>query len=136
VNRATELPCAGLLAIVAVVALLAAACSGSSATGGSAGPSTAGGYASSPATKGGGSPPAATPVLQQKVLAYTKCMRSHGVPMPILPALPGNPSGRPTAEPAEANGPGPNSPQFQAAQHVCRSLLPPSTKGGPAPVGG
>jgi hypothetical protein len=135
VNRATEPPRAGLLAIVAVVALLAAACSGSPATGGSARPSTAGGSASPTAATGGSSPPAVRPALQQKVLAYTDCMRSHGVPMPILPAVPGNPSGTPTAQPANANGPGPNSPQFQAAQRVCQSLLPPSSKGGPGPAG-
>jgi hypothetical protein len=136
VNRAIELPRGGLLAIVAVVAALTAACSASPPpTGGSAGPASGGASAGSAGANGGGPPPAAKPELQQKVLAYTECMRSHGVPMPILPVLPAKPSGRPTAQPVKANGPGPDSPQFQSAQHACRSLLPPSTKGGPASAG-
>jgi hypothetical protein len=135
-NRTSGLPRAVLLAVVALIALLTAACSGSpAATGGSASHPAAGGSASPSAASGGGSPPAGTPVLQRKVLAYTDCMRSHGVAMPMLPALSPKPSGKPTAQPVKANGPGPGSPQFEAAQHDCQSLMPPSTKGGPGPAG-
>jgi len=121
------------LAVAAVIALTAG-CSGTPSAGGSGGSSTPAGSASSSPAAGGSS--AVRPAtLQQKMNAYSACMRSHGVPLPNLPANPGKPSGKPTAKPVTAVGPNPGSPRWQAAQHACQSLLPPSTKGGPGPAG-
>jgi hypothetical protein len=54
-------------------------------------------------------------------------MRSHGVPgVPaFLPRpVPGKPPSKPNFKAVQANGPGPGSPQFQAAQQACQSLMP------------
>jgi hypothetical protein len=128
-------PRTGLLAVVAGIALLTAACSGnltassggSSATHGPASSSTGGSTSSS--TVGGPS------TLQKQLAAYSKCMRSHGVPMPDLPAPAGTPSSNSTAMAPPVNGPSQGSPQWQAAQQACQSLMPPSIKGGPGPGG-
>lgn len=119
-----------LLAIVAGIALLTAACSGSpSAAGSSGGAPAAVGSASTPAGSSGGSSSAGTPATNQKQLAYSKCMGSHGVPgVPTsLPsAVPGSapsPSG-PHWNAAPASGPSPGSPRWLAAQQACRSLMP------------
>jgi hypothetical protein len=60
---------------------------------------------------------------QQKQLAWSRCMRSHGVEVPTSAPSPA-PGGSATA--AELGGPtvNPNSPQYQAAQHACRSVEP------------
>ena len=85
----------------AVLALLAAACSGSGSSTGSGG---------SPAT--GGSSTSASAV------AYSACMRSHGVPN-----FPDPDSSGQLPKP-DAHHLGVNSSQLQAAQQACRHLLP------------
>jgi hypothetical protein len=119
-------PWTGLLAIVAGIALLTAACSGSPAQGGS-GEAPAVRGSASPSRGSGGSSAAGRPVTQQRQLAYSECMRSHGVPgvptsfpKPVL----GQPPSKGSLEPAQADGPGPGSPQWQAAQQACQSLMP------------
>jgi hypothetical protein len=119
-------PRAGLLAIVAGIALMAAACSSS--------PSTAGDPGKAPATVGPTSSPSSTgkTTSDQKQLAYSRCMRSHGVPgVPTsMPSVEPGAQPSPTsanwqaAAPASASGPAPGSPQWQAAQQACRSLMP------------
>jgi hypothetical protein len=114
----------GARILVAAIVLLTAACSGSSPPGGS-GRSTATGRPAASARSG--SSPAMRRPAAQKQLAYSECMRSHGVPgvptsfpSPVL----GKPPGKLSAKPAAANGPGPGSPRWQAAQQACRSLMP------------
>ena len=48
--------------------------------------------------------------------AFSKCMRSHGVPL--------FPDSRADGKSSPGSGVDPNSPQFQRAQAACRSLLP------------
>jgi len=125
-------PRTGLLAIVAGIALLTAGCSGSSSPAGSAAPSAAGGAAgrsASPSAGSGRPSAAAGRITPQRELAYSECMRSHGVPgVPTsLPSIaPGSvpTSNGPHFKAAQANGPGPGSPQWEAAQKACRSLMP------------
>jgi len=90
-------------AIIAALALLAAACGGSPA--GSGGSATAGGAAKSPSA-----------------VAYSACMRSHGVPNYPDPDSGGQlPKG-------DAQQFGVSDPQYQAAQQACEPVLP---TGGP-----
>ena len=64
---------------------------------------------------------APNPRLQQQALAFSQCMRTHGVPNFPDPKVSGNalqlggPSGQ---------GFDPSSPQFQAAQKACKTKLP------------
>jgi hypothetical protein len=121
-------PRTGLAATVASVALLTAACSSPSAAAGSRGAPAAAGSASSAVGGSGGSSAAGRPATDQKQLAYSKCMRSHGVPgVPTaLPSVvPGSaPSTSPHWGAAPVTGPNPGSPRWQAAQQACRSLMP------------
>jgi hypothetical protein len=89
----------------ATVALLAAACGGS--------PSSAG---------SGGSPNAVGSATSRQALAYSACMRSHGVPNYPDPTS-GNAlaSGLPKVSPQQL---GVSSAQYQAAQGACAHLLP------------
>jgi hypothetical protein len=84
-----------LAAALAGIALLASACGGGS--------------------PGSGSPAAAGATAYQKALAYTRCMRSHGVP-----GFP-DPTSQGTFIPT---GIDPHSPQFQSAMRTCHHLLP------------
>jgi hypothetical protein len=89
----------------AALALSAAACSGSPSSAGSGGSPNAGGSAS---------PPSA--------VAYSHCMRSHGVPnYPDPNSSNTMPNGLPKVSPQLL---GVSSSQFQAAQTSCRHLLP------------
>ncbi|HTZ91883.1 MAG TPA: hypothetical protein VMB74_05765 [Streptosporangiaceae bacterium] len=66
-------------------------------------------------------------MTRQRQLAYSECMRKHGVPgVPTsLPSpVPGEPSATFNAKPGTANGPSPGSPRWLAAQQACRSLAP------------
>jgi hypothetical protein len=83
--------------VASAVALLTAACGGS-------GPPVAGGSTGSPAT-----------------VAYSACMRSHGVP-----GFPDPDSGGRLPK-ADAHHLGVSDTQLQAAQRSCRHLLPTST---------
>jgi hypothetical protein len=89
------------------MALLAAACGGGS-------PTSTGGL---PTSTGGSSSSAGDTSYQQR-LAYSECMRSHGVPN--FPDPPGQ------GQPAATAGPSidQNSPVYQLAGKACRHLLP------------
>jgi hypothetical protein len=92
-------PVAAIVAIVAL-ALLAAACS-SPSSGGSGGAPNAGGSANTPSA-----------------IAYSHCMRSHGVPN-----FPDPPSGGGIAK-GSAQEFGVSNSVFDAAQRACQSLIP------------
>ena len=85
-------------ALLATIALLAAACSNSSSTGGS------------PTAGGAASPPSA--------VAYSHCIRSHGVPK-----YPDPPSGGGLPK-TSAQELGVSGSQLQAAQRACQHMLP------------
>jgi hypothetical protein len=95
----------GAVAITAVLTLLAAACGGS----GSGGPGVAGAASSSP----NGS-------ALSSALAFSRCMRSHGVPNFPDPDSSG---ALPKVGPQQL---GVSGSQFQAAQNACASLLQPN----------
>jgi hypothetical protein len=89
----------------AAVALLAAACSGSPSPAGAGGPPNVGGSATS-----------------QRALAYSACMRSHGVPnYPDASSSNELPNGLPKVDPQQL---GVSSSQYQAARQACAHLLP------------
>ena len=91
----------------AVVAGVSTACSSS--------PSHASGQASGHASSSGG------------VLAFSACMRSHGVPNFPDPTSGSNGN---SVELQPGSGIDPNSPQYQSAMHACQSLLPAGKTGG------
>jgi hypothetical protein len=118
----------GLLVTVTGVALLTAACSGSP-SGASSGGAPAAGSSASPSPGSANSPRARGPATQQKQLAYSLCMGKHGVPgvptaLPSIAPGSASPSSSPHWNAAPAGGPNPGSPQWQAAQRACQSLLP------------
>lgn len=95
----------GAIIAAAVLVLLAAACGGSPSSAGSGGSSSAHGSSSS-----------------QQGLAYSRCMRSHGVPR-FPDASSGNalPDGLPKVDPQQLEV---SSSQYRAAQGACAHLLP------------
>jgi hypothetical protein len=100
-----------------VAALLTAALLGSACAGGSGGPGVAG--AGSPSSSGAS--PSDDP--RADALAYSSCMRDHGItdfPDPDA-------NGGIAIQAGEHGGTtlDPESPQFQAADEACKSLLPP-----------
>ena len=98
-NRDTTIRRAGLYAALVALAMLAAACGGSSSPG-ATGRGSLGNSASA------------------SVVAYSSCMRSHGVPNYPDPGSDGNlPKG-------SAQAFGVSNSQYQAAQRACRHLLP------------
>jgi hypothetical protein len=130
-SRRMRWPRTGLLVTVAGIALLAAACSASpSGAGTSGGAPAAVRSASSPAGGSRGASPAGKLTTNEKQLAYSRCMRSHGVPgvptsLPrVVPGSAPSPSGPDWNAAAPVSGPNPGSPQWQAAQQACRSLMP------------
>jgi hypothetical protein len=64
--------------------------------------------------------------VQQQFLAYSRCMRSHGVKNFPDPKFDGG-----GAQLSLPNGVNPNSPQFKAADQTCRKLMPQAPAGGP-----
>jgi len=101
-DRSTQHVGLWITALVAVV-LVAAACGGSNGSG------VAGGGSSSPSNS-----------AQQSMLAFSQCMRSHGVPNFPDPV---DEVDLPKISP-ETLGVG--SSQFNAAENACRNLLPPN----------
>jgi hypothetical protein len=102
-------------AAIAVVALFVAGCGG-----GSGGPGVARAGSSKSA---GGRSSSATGSKKASALAYSKCMRAHGVT--DFP----DPNGNGQLTINNSGGPGssdldPNNAQFQAAHEACKSLLP------------
>ena len=98
-GRRAGLRRAGLLAAaLACLALVAAACSS----------------AASPGTGAGGS-------AKHSELAYSRCMRAHGIKDFLDP----NAHGELAVDAGPGTGLDPKSPQFKAANSACKSLLPP-----------
>jgi hypothetical protein len=87
--------------VIAAMTLFAAGCGGGSPTGSS-----------------GGSPSSSADTSYQQRLAYSQCMRSHGVPG--FPDPPG--AGQPAATSGASINQ--NSPAYQAAHQTCQHLLP------------
>ena len=65
---------------------------------------------------GGGSPALGGTTAYQKALAYSQCMRAHGVPSYPDPTYR---NGRPTDQPLTVYGINPDSPAVQSAERVC-----------------
>ena len=100
---------AGLLAAaLACLALVAAACSSAAKTGTGAGP--------------------AHGSAKQSELAFSRCMRAHGITAFPDP----NSQGGIALNAGPGTGIDPKSPQFKAAYRACRSLLPPRRPLSPA----
>jgi len=118
-----------ILAVLAAASLLVAGCSGSSS---SSGVAHLGSNTSSSADPGGGSSSPereSSASAQQKMIAFSQCMRSHGVP-----EFPEPSEGRLLVHSSDHNGRvtgvNPRSAQFQAAIKACAKLAP---KGGKPP---
>jgi len=109
---------AALLTAATGVALLTAACGSSSSAPGTPGASSAG---------AGGSSPVRRPTTQQKQLAWSECMRSHGA---VVPTSVPSPAPGGTGKAVKLSGPtvNPNSPRYRAAQQACESLQPGGTR--------
>lgn len=100
-------PACGLAVLLVPVALLVSACTGSSA-----GPTVAGGGSASSSPSAGGSSASASAV------AYSACMRNHGVRNFPDPQRSGQvPKG-------DAQQFGVSTSQYQAAQRACQHLIP------------
>jgi hypothetical protein len=101
---------AAVVAALAGVALLAAACGGGGTS------------ATSPSGSQGGSDSVDT----TSGVAYTQCMRAHGVPN--FPDPSPNANGKPfTGQSLQQAGVDPSSPQFQPASQACQHLMPASS---------
>jgi len=71
--------------------------------------------------------PAQVAKMQAQALAYSACMRSHGVPKFPDPSFSGGGVG---LRIDRSSGIDPNSPQFQSAQKACKGSLPGAKSGG------
>jgi hypothetical protein len=115
--------------VLASVALALAGCGGSSSTPGVAhladtpGPSAT--------TASGSSSPESSASIQRKMVAYSQCMRTHGVPEFPEPTE-GHLLVHSSNHNGHVTGVNPQSSQFQAAQKVCGKLLPEG--GAPSPA--
>ena len=105
-HRRAGLVAAGLIASVAL-----AACGGGSG----GGPGVASAGSSTTAGKAGAAP-------KKSALAYSRCMRSHGVPDFPDP----NSKGEITLEASPGSGSDlqPDAPQFKRADQACKALMP------------
>jgi hypothetical protein len=87
------------------------------------------------APKGGKPPsPAEQAKLQEKALRFSQCMRTHGVPRFPDPEFSSSNVGVGIHIGDARGGPSridPSSPQFQAAQKACQSIMPGPKGGGP-----
>jgi hypothetical protein len=109
----------GALPVLLAGSLLAA-CSGSGTPGPVVAQGTTAATPSSAASASAGGSPA------EKALAFSQCMRSHGVPKFPDPQTAG---GGMRLTIGKGSGIDPQSPQFQSAQRACQSLMP-AGKGG------
>jgi hypothetical protein len=109
-------------AMLVSVALLVAGCGGGSSSPGVAhlSSSTSGG---SPSSGGGSSSQESSASAQRKMVAYSQCMRTHGVP-----EFPEPTEGKLLVRSGDHNGHvtgvNPESARFQAADKVCGKLAP------------
>jgi hypothetical protein len=110
-------------AVLAVTALLVAGCGGSAS---SPGVAHLGSNTSNSADPGGGSPSPereSSASAQQKMIAFSQCMRSHGVPEFPEPSE-GHLIVHNSNHNGHVTGINPESAQFQAAQKACAKLAP------------
>jgi hypothetical protein len=116
------------MVLLAIAALLVAGCGGGSSSPGVAhlSTSTSGGSA----TSGKSSTPESRASTQQKMVSYSQCMRTHGVPEFPEPTE-GHLLIHSSVHNAQVTGVNPQSSQFQAAQKVCGKLMPEG--GAPSP---
>jgi hypothetical protein len=118
-----------LLPVAAVLlglAGLAAACSS-----GPSSPGVAGAGSGTPTTAASSNAPSATASATQAAdaLAYSECMRSHGVSNFPDPNAQGQTQIQSSSTNGSTSGVDPNSPTFKAASKACQSKLgPPPTK--------
>lgn len=118
---------AGLVAVVLVgIGVLATACGGGPSSPGIASVGKATTTIGSTAAQGGSGAS-----LENALLGYTNCMRTHGEPN--MPEPTANGSGVHISAAVGAGGFDPNTPQFAAASKACEHLLP---KRGSGPNGG
>lgn len=108
--------------VLASAALLVAGCGGSSSSPGVAHLSSST-STNSYASSGSNSSPENGPPSQQKLVAYSQCMRSHGVPEFPEPTE-GHVLIRSSDHNGHVTGINPQSSQFQAAQKACAKLAP------------
>lgn len=80
---------------------------------------------------GGKTDPAMQAKAQAQMLAFSACMRSHGLPNFPDPQFSG---GQARLKIDKSGGLNPRSPVFQAAQKACQSVMP-GPKGGPTTSG-
>lgn len=120
-----------LVAALVAIALLAAGCGGGSASPSvaSLGATDATGTAGMSSRSPGGGGTAASALRRGAVayhggVAFSACMRSHGVP--DFP----DPNGRGMIEITASSGLDPNSPRFRSAEKQCQKLIP----NGPPPT--
>jgi hypothetical protein len=109
------------LIVFTSAALLIAGCGGSSSSSGVAHLST--GTSGGSATNGKSSTPESRASTQQKMVAYSQCMRTHGVPEFPEPTE-GHLLVKSSNHNGHVTGVDPQSSQFQAAQKVCGKLMP------------
>jgi hypothetical protein len=115
------------LAVLASATVLFVGCGGSSSSSGVAhlaGSTSTSSSAGSSSSTGG-------PASQQQLVAYSRCMRSHGVPEFPEPTE-GHLLIRSKDDNGHVSGVNPRSPQFQAAQKACGKLLPNGGNASPA----
>jgi hypothetical protein len=108
-------------------ALLAIACAGAACSSGPSTPGVAGASSGSTPTTAASnanqSGPTLTPAQRAAALAYSQCMRSHGVPNFPDP----DSQGRIAIQGGPGSGLNMNSPAFQNAQKACQSKQPKPT---------
>ncbi len=116
---------------VLAAALLAAGCGGSSSSPGVAHLGSNTSSSADPGSGGGSSSPESesSASAQQKVIAFSHCMRTHGVPEFPEPSE-GHVLLRSSDRNGHVTGVNPQSAQFQAASKACAKLSP---KGGKPP---
>ncbi len=116
--------------VLASAALLVAGCGSSSSPGvARLSSNTSGGSAADGAGKA--STPERGASAQQKMVAYSQCMRTHGVPEFPEPTE-GHLLIHSSSHNGHVTGVNPRSSQFQAAQKVCGKLIP--EPGAPSPA--
>lgn len=118
------------LAVLAAAALLVAGCGGSSSSPGVAHLGSSTSSSADPGGSGASSPESESSAsAQQKIIAFSHCMRTHGVPEFPEPSE-GHILLRRSDHNGHVTGINPQSAQFQAASKDCAKLSP---KGGKPP---
>jgi hypothetical protein len=111
------------VAALASAALLVAGCGGSSSSPGVAHLSSTTSSSSDASGGGSSSSPEGGPPSQQQMVAYSQCMRTHGVPEFPEPTE-GKLLVRGSDHNGHVTGVNPESAQFRAAQKACAKLAP------------